>query len=52
MLPRVAVAGATGTISRLCVAAVMNAPSCALSGGLLRPGHAQAGQDVGDLAAC
>lgn len=52
MLPRIAVAGGTGTISRLCVAAVMNAPSCALSGGILRSGHAHSGKDVGELAGC
>jgi 4-hydroxy-tetrahydrodipicolinate reductase len=52
MPPRVAVAGCTGTISRLCVAAVMNSTACNLSGGILRPGHSGYGHDVGDLADC
>ena len=51
-LPRVAVAGCTGTISRLCVAAVAASPVCQLSGGILRPGHSAVGKDVGDLAGC
>lgn len=51
-LPRVAVAGCTGTISRLCVAAAAASPACRLSGGILRPGHAGAGKDVGELAGC
>lgn len=49
-LPRVGIAGGTGTISRLCVAAAMRSDACAFSGSLLRPGHAGAGTDAGDLA--
>ncbi len=51
-LPRVAVAGVTGTISRLCVASVMHSSACELSGGILRPGHSGADKDLGDLADC
>ena len=50
--PGVAVAGCTGTIGRLCVAAAMNSSACRLSGGIVRPGHPGNGRDVGDLAAC
>ncbi len=49
-LPRVGVAGCTGTISRLCVAEVMRSPKAALAGGVLRPGHAKVGSDVGEIA--
>lgn len=51
-LPRVAVAGCTGTISRLCVAATVDSPSCQFSGAILRPGHAANGRDAGELAGC
>jgi 4-hydroxy-tetrahydrodipicolinate reductase len=51
-LPRVAVAGCTGTISRLCVAAAVNSPVCRFSGGILRPGHPGNGRDAGELAGC
>lgn len=51
-LPRIAVAGCTGTISRLCVAAVAASPACQLSGGILRPGHTATGKDVGEIAGC
>ena len=51
-LPGVAVVGCTGTISRLCVAAVVASPAARLSGGILRPGHEGTGRDVGALAGC
>ncbi len=49
-LPRIGVAGCTGTISRLCVAEVMRSPRVTFAGGVLRPGHAKVGHDVGELA--
>jgi 4-hydroxy-tetrahydrodipicolinate reductase len=51
-LPRVSVAGCTGTIGRLCVAAAMESSACRLGGGILRPGHPGRGRDVGELAHC
>ena len=49
-LPRVGVAGCTGTISRLCVAEVMGSAKAEFAGGALRPGHPKVGCDVGELA--
>ena len=51
-LPRIAVAGCTGTISRLCVVAARQSVACWFSGGILRPGHPGIGRDAGELAGC
>ena len=40
-LPRVAVAGCTGTISRLCVAATLDSPSCRFSGAITHRLHSR-----------
>lgn len=44
---RIVVAGAAGRMGRMLLRAVATAPGCALCGALVRPGHADLGQDAG-----
>src|SRR5690348_2979101 len=47
---RMGVVGCGGRMGRMLIAAIAGAEGCALAGGTVRPGSAQLGADLGELA--